>query len=774
MKKIIKFSLSAMAMAAVMMFSSCEEENLKPDDPNEGNQGNTEFPEALDHSDVEIPIVWTPYNVESSGIGVSIEVTSVEDTDFSFVCRPGSSVKSYKLCAYPLSQIYNILLEDQSVMQATPGEARAVAVEEALRLYLDERDTGNTQEGATGLLGGSDIYYSEEINGDDFSELSFKWSETEYTRAAPIVPDAEYLLLVLSYFEDKAAGEQGDLSICYLRTSSQPLVGTPGLQIQIIPYYAGFEARYIRNNESAAGFYEYIGVKSEVEEYIEMFGRRMYRDYLRTWRQGEAYTFDSVNSSIQVRITPEDQVLVAAVAVDINGTPTADFEQADSRLLEIPENMKYGQTEISIDRTGSMIVWLTAKMDEYTRDANIRIVDASEADKFREGGSATPAEIEALAASLVDEGWRIQNPNFEFNPDTEEPLGEGAEVQEVQIDMKSYLPGHEYAVVYVTRNYYNMYDQSQVYVSDKFRMKDRNIENPELYNEELKVELTEPTTIGFTIKFTYDPEKIASYYWQIVSPTENGQANMMSDNKPQIPGFVGPNEKLDQSQFTHEKWMTYFFEAIDLFNNPLCNIWFYNPFDESVIDNADGTITDQWTFSDMVAGTTYEVAYAAEDWNGNVSETKLLEIMTTKMNPGPDPQADILCQPSTDASNPGFTGDITIGKDVGRLLVMQVNSEAELGFDPMLIINGDSRYYYSQYIDMMRDRVIGGGEDGQAGGIAYYSDVDLSYSGEGPYFVLCVPVGADRNGEVFGDLIYAIYYEGKIHYDIADFGIPKN
>ena len=108
MKKIIKFSLSAMAMAAVMMFSSCEEENLKPDDPNEGNQGNTEFPEALDHSDVEIPIVWTPYNVESSGIGVSITGIIIRSRVVMWSPLVGFCFAIYMLMAYTLHQAVTI------------------------------------------------------------------------------------------------------------------------------------------------------------------------------------------------------------------------------------------------------------------------------------------------------------------------------------------------------------------------------------------------------------------------------------------------------------------------------------------------------------------------------------------------------------------------------------------------------------------------------------------------------------------------------------------
>lgn len=769
MKRVLKFCLSAIMIAAAVSLTSCQPEDLNNDPGNTGGGQTGTFPEPLDHSDVNIPIGWGEYSVEASGLGVSIEVTSVEEKDFTFICRPGASVKSFKMCAYPLAQIYNVLLE-QDMLGADP-----VDVEEALRLYLDERNSG----ASSGMVGGSDVYYSESVNGDDYSELEFKWSEAPYTYSAPIVPDAEYLIVTLAYLEDVAAGEQGALSVCYLRTDSKPLVGNPGLTIQIIPYYAGFEARYRANNSSAAGFYEYIGVKEEVEEYIETFGRRLYRDYLRTWRMGEAYDFESSNASIQIELGEDDKALVAAVAVDVNGTPTADFEQADSQLKPLPEGMVDATATLSIveDKVGSMIFWVEADMDEFTRDVNIRVLPADQAAPFRKGGNASDEERAALAANLCLEGWRIQNPNFHFDEENNRPFddGDGAVVRDIQVDMKSILSGKEYAVVYVARNFYNI--ASEVKVSDVVTTKTRNVTDPDAFKKTFEVKTEKPTPIGFTIHFTFNPEEVATYYWQIVSPTENGQANPASGNKPQIPGFWEANKPLDLTgehtgkPVTHADWVKYYFEAVDQFNNPLCNVWFYNPLDETTVDNGDGTVTDSWTFADMVAGTQYEIAFAAEDWDGNLSETTVISQTTQAMNPGPDPEITLVCQPSQ--GTPGFTGQVTLVKDIAKVLVMYGETEAEIGVDPELILSGSDRYYYNEYIKMMRDRVIGAGEDGETGGLSYYTDVPLSYSGEGPCFVLCVPVGEDEYGEVFGDLKYAIYYNGKIHYNISDFGIAK-
>lgn len=128
MKKIFNILLAVAMSAAALSLSSCKDETLDPDNPGGTQTDPSTFPDPLDHSSVAYPIAWTPYVVEQGADGVSIEVTSLSEKDFTFVCRPGSAVKSFKVCAFPLSGLYNHLINLNWDAGIT-----AEAVEEILR-----------------------------------------------------------------------------------------------------------------------------------------------------------------------------------------------------------------------------------------------------------------------------------------------------------------------------------------------------------------------------------------------------------------------------------------------------------------------------------------------------------------------------------------------------------------------------------------------------------------------------------------------------------------
>ena len=218
MKRIFTMIVAAAAVCvAALALSSCKEDNLSPDP---GQEGQQTFPDPLDHSDAMFQINWTPYKVEQGGDGVSIEVTSLSEKDFTFVCRPGSAVKAFKVAAFPLSELYNMLIN----LDWTGGITDA-AVENALRSYIDETSSGGT----TGYIGGADITYG--VVGDDDNEMEFVWSQAGYTLIPTVVPDAEYIIIAQGYYEYDESTKEADtpagLSLCYVRTPHKPLVGNP-------------------------------------------------------------------------------------------------------------------------------------------------------------------------------------------------------------------------------------------------------------------------------------------------------------------------------------------------------------------------------------------------------------------------------------------------------------------------------------------------------------------------------------------------------------------
>ena len=780
MKKIFNILMAAViSVAAIQSLSSCKEDTLDPDNTGGGSQTDpSQFPEPLDHSSVAYPIAWTPYVVEQGADGVSIEVTSLSEKDFTFVCRPGSGVKSFKVCAFPLSGLYNHLIN----LDWSAG-ITSEAVEEILRSYLHEGSSG----AELGYVGGSDLTYN--IEGEDDNEIEIVWSEAGYTFVPPIVPDAEYLILAQAYYEADAQTPAG-LSICYVRTPHRPLDGNPDIEIDVEPAYGGIILDYAPMSADAAAFYEFTGVKSEIEAYIDAFGERMYRDYLRNMMLQDAYPFDGDANPfpMPIELTEEQaaDAMATAVAVDVNGTP-GELRTADITVKPIPEDAQEASATVTVDQNhiGSLVFWLSADMDKYTSEVDIRHYTKAEWDsKFANDEEAR----QALITELKNEGWVIQNPNFRYDDSIMEAQGEGAKVPAYRIDMKDILPDTEYVIAYIAINYFG--EAVDVYATEPFKTKPRNVTDPSKFNGSFKVEIEDGTSpIGFTVKFTYDPEEVAAYYWQVVSPTADGQANAMNNNKPWIPGFVEGQDNLDFENTTHADWIRYYFEGVDTFNNPLCNIWFYNwddlvsgtdplgnPVSNSTgttVLNDDGTVTDQWTYADMVPGTTYELVAAPEDWDGNVGETEIYEGTPAALNPGPNPEVQMTAQTYADGS--GFTVIFNPVKEVGRMLIMQATTSNEISasWSPADLVNGkvkeDGLLNENDILSTLRAAVLGDGTEGETGGMTYYTMTEMPYTGTDPCITMCVPVGADGSTPVYGDLIYVIYDGQELHYSVADF-----
>ena len=349
--------------------------------------------------------------------------------------------------------------------------------------------------------------------------------------------------------------------------------------------------------------------------------------------------------------------------------------------------------------------------------------------------------------------------------------------------MKDILPDTEYVIAYIAVNYFGEADD--VHVTEPFKTKPRNVTDPSKFNGNFKVEIVDgESPIGITVKFTYDPEDVAAYYWQVVAPIAGGQGGL-------VPGYpLLEGDKLDWENTTHEQWIKYYFEAEDSYGNPLCNIWFYNwddlvsgtdplgnPVSNSsgtTVLNDDGTVTDQWTYADMVPGTLYSLVAAPEDWDGNVGETKLYEGTTAALNPGPNPEVQMTAQKYTDGS--GFTVIFNPVKEVGRMLVMQATTSNELSvtWSPADLVNGtvkENGYSKEEVIGALRAAVLGDVEEdsNNTGGVTYYTMTEMPYTGTEPCITMCIPVGADGSTPVYGELLYVIYDGHEIHYDVADF-----
>jgi hypothetical protein len=88
-----------------------EKPDEKPETPENPGQSDT-LPQFEFPFNAQFPIECGNLLAEGSDVGVTIEVKKVEDKNFVFELRPGAMVQSFVMDVYPLSQLYNNLLND--------------------------------------------------------------------------------------------------------------------------------------------------------------------------------------------------------------------------------------------------------------------------------------------------------------------------------------------------------------------------------------------------------------------------------------------------------------------------------------------------------------------------------------------------------------------------------------------------------------------------------------------------------------------------------------
>jgi hypothetical protein len=122
MKKIYSILLMLSLLVGAATLYSCAEkpnagneiENPTPDPtPDPTPEPELNSPEPIPHPNVPTPIEWGVNKAEPkvASDGVAIEVMELENRNIVFACRPGLRAKSFRLDVYPLSVLYNALME---------------------------------------------------------------------------------------------------------------------------------------------------------------------------------------------------------------------------------------------------------------------------------------------------------------------------------------------------------------------------------------------------------------------------------------------------------------------------------------------------------------------------------------------------------------------------------------------------------------------------------------------------------------------------------------
>ena len=719
-------------------------EDGKEDDgnDNQGDSGNVGDLEKFDFPYFDaFPVDCGNLIAEGSDVGVTIEVTKVEDHNFVFELRPGAMVQSFKMDVYPLAQLYNNLLNDRN--SGALASAESWAVNERIREYLFN-ETGS---------GGYAFSVKDFSNPEDFLQIEYDWMNTSYAPASAIaIPDCDYLIAVVaSTSEDISSSNQEDITLCYVHTTSQPLVGDPQVEIEVNAGYRTFGVNHILNADAAAVYF-YGWLQNEIDEYIDTFNDRMFRDFVRTRVTSPSYENDPNNpNSLQYSVNYGDAAdasimsTTVAVAVDVNLTPQEDYSRVDFHLQEIPDDQPVADLEIRIveDRVAAAYFEFDVKFAAECQTLFYNVYTAEYVESIK---AMSDKDKRALARSIRDEGYGHHNPNFLWDDDNDVATGTGA-TDRLQV-WGSLMPGETYVIVYVGRNGFGTI--TDLRYSEPVTLDSRNLESSaDCKVKDLKLVLDKPGRTQFRGTITYDPSTVSMVYVQY----------MTADNNPGL-GPDSPWKDWINFIFTPSSTGTGSMES----SNILVNAWTTEP------SGRDGL-----TWTGMTPDTDYTVFLCAEDFDGNISEMHFATIRTSEVQVGADPTVIMKLQPA-DNHPYDWTVTYTIDHDVEYFLYCYTKSSADLANHIPGLNQGHfnnikgSGFSYEEWYNGIYEWVAGGFEN-NGGGMRTESDTSQDWEGNETVIAACIAVGRDTDGAPVYKMYHLICKDGKAQTLEEIFGI---
>ena len=570
----------------------------------------------------EIPMLIYQNEVTSSPDGVSVKVTEITETNFIFTCRPGENVASYRLDVYPLSILYNFMLEEGG-MGATQEEVEQIIINHLF----------NT-------AGSGGFSFDQGTLGEDYFELEFDWINTSYAQQK-VVPGCQYIIAVGACYDDSASeASLTDLKLVYVETPSKKLVGKPFVQIDVHTTYVGAEIRNVPNSD-AAGVYYFCTDASDIDQFEDTFGPRIMRDYLR-----HAYVPNDPVASTNVEgltyqlgpwsnVDPDHVFTSLALGCDANLTPAASYAREDFTLKEKPSDrqdavMSYELGEIC----GASFLELAVTLGKECRNGYHLLLpmDESSYDGYyqpaRDYINGTKDLKEWLRDEIVGAGYAIHNENFTFDMSTQTPAG--SEFKTTWAEFATVRPDTEYVVAYCGMNAFNEY--TDIFFSEPFRTKPRVTDRPQDCKSNASLTFTDITPSGARYVVKYDPANTANVWFVNIG---------MND---QLPPYTVP-----ATNASRETWLDWFFSVGD--HSIYVNQWWRVPSGE-----------ESFAFTGFDPRSTFKYAYISEDLDGVISAVKFAEYTTGGMEPGPDPTVELV--PTYNPENGTWSVQFNTIKDV--------------------------------------------------------------------------------------------------------------
>ena len=746
MKKTLNLLLAGLC---VFFFAACENpqqgEQNEDDKTEQGGTGNTgdifkkDFPFVEDY-----PIECGNLLAEGSEVGVTIEVTKVEDHNFVFELRPGPMVQSFKMDVYPMAQLYNNLLNDKTFGYLTSADSWAV--NERIRSYLFN-ESGS---------GGYTFSINDFDNPDDFLQIRYDWMNTSYAAASAIaIPDCGYLIAVVASVEtDISSVTQEDLTLCYVHTSSQPLIGDPQCEIEVNTGYRAFGVQHHLNADAAAVyFFGYL--TSEIDAYIDAFGDNMFRDFMRTRVTSPSYPNDPNNPeslyySVNYGEAADASILstTCAVAVDANLTPQEGYSRRDFHLKEMPDEQPEAKTSFIIpeERIGAHYAEFRIDFDKESKTVYYLFYNQEQMAAFNAMSDKDKRQLARDIAST--DGYGCNNPNFLWDAENEVAVGTGASVYiEGVMECIGFQPGETYQVIYTSRNGFGTLNL-ELQVSEPFTMDELNLTSPDQCKADLKFYLDNPTRTSFRSNIEFDPATVSVIRIQYMTPDFN-------------PGFW-----IDSSW---DQWVDYIYNSQKYFDEsnpyaPVINLW-----------PTVSTGVDRFVWTGMTPETEYTIYLCAEDFDGNVSEMYFDTIRTSDIQVGPDPTVKMELKPSTRQPY-DWTVTYTIDHDVEYYLYCLTKGTEDLankipGLNKAALNDiKNSGISYETWVDGIYEWVADGFEN-NGGGMRTEGNTSQDWQGDDTVIAACIAVGRDAAGDPVYKLYHLICKDGKAQTLEEIFGI---
>lgn len=745
MKKILKFL--AMGLVAVpLALASCSDDKTEPN-PGPGPNPNPDpTPDpgitVIENDFAPIEVCNGDYEADPK-TGVSVKILKRELKNIIFEVNPGENIKSYKFDIYPLASIYSTLQNnslDPQTGAATKDKFTKEETREVIYNLLDRGMTGDQR----------DLLITPEKVAD-FTSAEFDWANSPYYYVH-LVPDAAYLLVVQGYYDEAGKEPSEDMTVCYVRTETQELIGNPVLECEPIEGFFGVKTIHYLN-EDAPYFYYFAGPqegRGGCQFYYDTFGERMFIDFIRhTTIGGPARRDgDETNAFWQMEAPSGTKIFWAGIPLDANEVPNIDaFIMHTLVVKEVIDDAPVAEVECSVseEHVGADSFWVDYKVNAGCARFHYNVITAEDAKQIE---TMTEQELENLKRALINNSWVCPNPNYKYNSKENQLLGTGYEgtvidwdcrfdrVQTIK-DLSAFRAGKnmelgiDYVVIGVGVNPY--LQGGNLSVSKPFQLKVFNKTEPEKCETKIELDLTLLNRDGLNFKFTYDYGKCSQIYF----------------------GWVGGEDSYGKFEdATREQWLALLLDkrysgeagpnAI-----PWANIW--------AGDQASGT--DGTGIAGLEQNHKYGVVYCATDLNGVVSELKYAELFIPEVVGGPNPVTEITWEAVAGAENTYnlyFKSNedmVTVNYGIFPVSMQGANTglaDIKTGF-----------YSYEDYIKMWTELA--------AGELPLKAQSLLISRGDEVLkentVILALPYGRDpeTKDEVTGELSYLLYIDGEFH-----------